>query len=139
MSFSFYARGHPAVTSTHRTTLEFTKEATLTEKGNCIIAVESSATLRDLPQQMRDALSKESARARLTLKLRAYEFEIEGRGAPGLSFSHPTDMVVRTSSFVSNRTLMVRASGAAINIPRPFVKLLQDPDQKLLVEISLLH
>jgi hypothetical protein len=137
MNFRFHAFGHPAVLSTHQTTLEITKEASLTENGDCIIAVDSSAGLRDLPQPMKEALCNETTKARLTIKLGTHSFFVEGRGDPGLTFSHPTDVVVRTSGFASDRTLMVRANRAAIDIPRPIVKMLQGRRQKILVEISV--
>ena len=137
MNFRFYARGHPAVSSTHPTTLELTKEVDLSKNGDCIIAVGSSVGLRDLPEPMKNALSSEACRACLTLKLDAHRFTIEGRGSRGLTFSHPTDIVVRKSSFVSDRTLMVRANRAAADLPRSLVDLLQDPGRKVLVELAV--
>jgi uncharacterized protein len=135
MNFRFYARGHSAVLSTHRTTLELTKEAALSKNGNCIVAVGSSAGLRDLPEAMKDALSSDTCRARLTLMLGDHRFSIDGDGAQGLTFSHPTDIVVRKSGFVSDRTLMVHADRAAADLPRSLVELLQDPGRKVLVEL----
>jgi hypothetical protein len=137
MNFTFYAHGHRAVLSTHLTTLELTKEDVLSKNGDCIVAVGSSAGLRDLPESMRNALSSQACRARLTLKLDAHRFTIEGRGSRGLTFSHPTDIVVRKSSFVSDRTLMVRANRAAADLPRSLVDLLQDPSRKVLVELAV--
>lgn len=137
MNFSFYAQGHPSVLSTHRTTLELTREANLGKNGDCIVAVGSSAGLRDLPELMKNALSSETCRARLTLKLDPHRFIIEGRGAPGLTFSHPTDIVIRKSGFVSDRTLMVHSDRAAVDLPRSLVELLQDPGQKVLVELTI--
>jgi hypothetical protein len=135
MSFRFYARGHPAVLSTHPTTLEITKDAPLSKNGNCIIAVGSSAGLRDFPEVVKNALSSEKCRARLTLTLGDHRFSIEGHGAQGLTLSHPTDIVVRKSGFVSDRTLMVHADHAASDLPRSMVKMLQDPGRKVLVEL----
>lgn len=137
MNFRFYARGHPAVLSTHPTTLELTRELSLSNNGDCIIAVGSSAGLRDLPEPMRNALSSEVCKARLTLKLDLHRFAIEGRGATGLTLSHPTDMVVRKSGFVSDRTLMVHADRAAADLPRSFVELLRDPRRKVLVDLAV--
>ncbi|OLD11937.1 MAG: hypothetical protein AUI93_03530 [Crenarchaeota archaeon 13_1_40CM_3_52_10] len=137
MNFSFYAQGHPSVLSTHTTTLELTKEANLRKNGDCIVAVGSSAGLRDLSTLMKDALSSETCRARLTLKLDPHRFVIEGRGAHGLTFSHPTDIVIRKSGFVSDRTLMVYANRAAADLPRSLVELLQDPGRKVLVELTV--
>ena len=137
MNFRFHARGHRAVLSTHRTTLEITKEVALSKNGDCVIAVGSSAGLRDLPQAMKSALSSESCRARLTLMVGDHRFSTEGHGAHGLTFSHPTDIVVRKSGFLSDRTLMVHADRVAADLPRSLVELLQDPGQRILVELAV--
>jgi len=137
LNFRFYARGHPAVLSTHTTTLELTKEADLSKNGDCIIAVGSTAGLRDLPEPIKQGLSSEACRARLTLKLDPHRFVIEGHGAHGLTFSHPTEIVIRKSSFVSNRTLMVGANRAAADLPRSLVQLLQNPRSEMLVELAI--
>ena len=137
MNFRFHARGHPAVSSTHPTTLELTKEAALSRNGNCIIAVGSSAGLIDLPDAMKNALRSEACRARLSLVLEDHRFSIEGDGAKGLTFSHPTDIVVRRSGFISDRTLMVHADRAAADLPRSLVGLLRDPGRKILVELAV--
>ena len=135
MNFKFHARGHPSVTSTHRTTLELTKDTDLSKNGDCIAAVGCSVGLMDLPERMKNALSSGSCRARLTLRVDLHQFVVEGRGAEGLTLSHPTDIVVRKSGFTSDRTLMVNANRAAADIPRSFVELLQDPNRKVLVEL----
>jgi hypothetical protein len=137
MRFTFFAQGHPAVSSTHPTTLELTRETGLGKNGDCIVAVGCSTGLRDLPEPMKNALSSEACRARLTLKLDVHRFAIEGRGAPGLTLSHPTDIVVRRSGFVSDRTLMVHANRAAADLPRSFVELLQEPGRRVVVELAV--
>ena len=137
MNFTFYAHGHRAVLSTHPTTLELTKEDALSKNGDCIVAVGSSAGLRDLPKAMKNVLSSEDCRARLTLRLDGHQFAIEGRGASGLTLTHPTDIVVRKSGFTSDRTLMVYANRAAADLPRLLVGLLQDPSRRVLVEFTV--
>lgn len=135
MNFKFYARGHPSILSTHPTTLELTKETDLSKNGDCIVAVGCSVGLRDLPDQMKEVLSSRTCLARLTLMVDAHQFVVEGRGVEGLSLSHPRDIVIRKSGFISDRTLMVHANQAARDIPRSFVKLLQDPRRRVLVEL----
>jgi len=125
------------VRSTHRTTLEITKEPALSEKGDCIVAVESSAGMKDLPQKMKRSLCRESSKARLTLSIDSYCFSVEGRGAKGLTLAHPTDIVIRKSGFLSDRTLFVHANRSAADIPRSFVELLRDPSRCVVVEISV--
>jgi hypothetical protein len=137
MKFKFYARGHPSVMSTHLTTLELTKDTDLSKNGDCIVAVGCSVGLRDLPDRMKNALSSRACRARVTLTVDTLRFAVEGRGGEGLSLSHPTDIVVRKSGFVSDRTLMLHANRAAADIPKSFVELLQDPRRKILVELAV--
>jgi len=54
-----------------------------------------------------------------------------------LTFSHPTDIVVRKSGFLSDRTLMVHADRVAADLPKSLVELLQDPGRKILVELAV--
>lgn len=135
MEFRFEAQGHAAILSTHSTTLEITKEKDLTERGNCVVAVGSSVGLKDLPVAVKRALADETSRARLLIEIESHRFSVEGLGDPGLTFSHPTDFVIRKSGFVSDRTLMVHANRSAADIPRSFVRLLQDPAQRVMVRL----
>ncbi len=134
--FAFQAHGHPSVLSTHPTTLEVTVDPHITSRGDCIVAVGAECGLWQLPHRLKQALSSDMARGRLAIKVRGYSFTVLGRGSSGLSFISPTEMVVRKSGFVSDRTLMIYANRSAIDIPRKMVELLQNPDQTVTVEIS---
>ncbi len=120
----------------HSFSLELTRDTGLSKNGDCIIAVGCSVGLIDLPKPMKNALATRACRARLTLTVDGDQFAVEGRGAQGLTLSHPTDIVVRKSGFISDRTLMVHANQAAADIPRSFVELLQDPSRKVVVELA---
>ncbi len=132
----FHAYGHLAILSTHRTTLEITASHELTHRGDCVVAVKSSSAVRDLPVGLKRVLSSSSGRGRLRLQVGPFEFTVEGRGDPRLSFSHETDLVVRKSAFISDRTLMIHANKSSIDIPRDMVRLLQDATSRVTVEIS---
>lgn len=133
----FQAYGHPAILSTHPTTLEITTSDELTQGGDCVVAVKSSSAICSLPEDLKQALSSSSGRGRLVLRAGPFEFEVEGRGDPRLTFSHETDLVVRKSGFISDRTLMVFADKSSMDIPRDMVRLLQDPACRVTVEISV--
>ncbi len=138
MSFVFYAQAHDTISATHPTTLEITKDDRLTQRGDCIVAVKSSKGLCDLPPALKRVLSTPDGMARLTVRVGMVSFSLEGRGAQGLTFSDPAEIVVRKSGFVSDRTLMVLANRGAGDIPREMVKLLQDPKNRVTIEISVL-
>lgn len=101
-----------------------------------MVAVRSSGAIRSLPEDLKRALSSSSGRGRLALRVGPFEFEVEGRGDPRLTFSHETDLVVRKSGFISERTLMIFADKSSMDIPRDMVRLLQDPTSRVTVEIS---
>jgi hypothetical protein len=135
----FHAHGHPAILSTHPTTLEVTTSSELTHRGDCVVAVASSKAIRDLPLDVKRVLSNPSGRGRLTLRVGTFEFMVEGRGDPRLTFSHETDLVVRKSGFISDRTLMINADKCSWDIPRDMVRLLQDPTSRVTVEVSAIE
>ena len=136
LSVSFRAKGHPAVLSTHPTTIEVTKERNLTPKGDCVVAVCSSMGAEDLPDTLKAALGQSDTMARVVFGVGRFEFEVHGKGDPRLLLSHPTDLVIRRSGFVSDRTLMIQADKSAIDLPRGMVRLLQDPSSTVTIEIS---
>lgn len=135
-SFSFYAFGHPRILSTHDATIEITQSENLTIRGNCVVGVRASHGLKDFPDEIKRLLSLDSGRGRLEMRVNDEAVIIEGRGARGLSFRDQRELVVRKSGFVSERTLMVCADKAASDIPRPIVKHLVDPREKILFELS---
>src|SRR5438445_3447493 len=122
----FHAYGHPAILSTHPTTLEITTSHELSFRGDCVVAVKSSSAVRDLPVDLKRVLSSSSGRGRLRLQVGPFEFTVEGTGDPRLTFSHATDLVIRKSGFVSDRTLMIFADKYSTYIPRDMVRLRQD-------------
>ena len=137
MSLSiFHACGHPAILSTHPSTLEITTSHELTRRGDCVVAVKSSSAVRHLPEDLKRVLSSSRGRGRLALRVGPFEFTVEGRGDPRLTFLHDTDLVVRKSAYISDRTLMIHADKSSMDIPRDMVRLLQDSNNMVTVEIS---
>ena len=113
-----------------------TKERDLTSKGDCIIAVCSGMGARDLPNALRAALARPDTLARVVFSVGRFKFEVHGRGDRRLALSHPTDLVIRRSGFISDRTLMIHADKSALDLPRGMVQLLQDPSNSLTIEVS---
>ncbi len=130
-------RGHPLLRSAHPTTIEITTEAHLTENGDCIIGVGASKGCAGLDPSVRGALKSEGAKVTLRILVGSQSFEVRAEGDPRLELSHPGDMVIRKSEFVSDRTLAVRASAASKDIPREMVRLLRDPDTVGTLEIEV--
>jgi len=136
---TFTARGHPNIRSTHRTTLMITVDDQLTTRGDCIVAVRAEKGLRDLSPGIKEVIRSEGASVRLIIKAEGRTFITEGSGDPRLTLSHPSDMIIRKSGYICDRTLMIRADKAARDIEGSFVKLLQKGNCQvsLTIEASL--
>ncbi len=122
MRYVFYARGHPNVSSRHRSTLEVTREKEIGERADCIIGVASSASMRDFPEELKKAIAREDATVKLVLRTRNVEEEVRGRGHPRLTLDHPTDIVCRKSRYICERTLMIGADKAACDLKRELIE-----------------
>ena len=130
------ARGHTKIRGTHRTTFEFTKEAHLTERGDCIIGVRASKGAADLSYEFRQIL--QNSNSRITMLLVAGEFSevVRGFGNQKLLLTNRTDLVVRKSDYTCGRTLMVRSDIAAMGLPRGLIALLRDPMFRIQVKLT---
>jgi hypothetical protein len=132
------ARGHPNVTSKHRTTLEITTDEEIGPRADCIIGVSASKGMADLSEEFKERARDENSVIQVRLAAGGREERIVGRGHPGLPFSHPTDIVIRKSGYICPRTLMVRADKAAAALDERLINLLKDKNQELIVEIEIL-
>lgn len=136
MLIKFYARGHPLITATHKTTMEITKDIVKTLRGDCIIATRSELALSDLPNEFKKNAKSEKARIGLVIKVNDISEEVWGRGHPLLSFESNRDMVIRKSGFICGRTLMIYANKAACDLSRDLVNQLKN--EKTIVELTLI-
>jgi hypothetical protein len=130
------AWGHPHITGKNSKTLEVTKNSALTKRGDCIIAVKASKGASDIGQSFKELVKQKDAIITLIVKVNNLTEVFVGRGSPQLSFTHREDLVVRKSNYTCSRTLMIQADKAAIDVSRRMIELLQNPQQK--VEINLL-
>ncbi|MCF2135677.1 MAG: DUF371 domain-containing protein [Candidatus Thorarchaeota archaeon] len=124
----FQARGHRNIRGTHKTTIEITRETSLTPQGDCIIGVGATLALRDIPRTITTIASEPSTIIRLELDVNGLKETIEGQGGKGLVYTNPICMVARKSSYVCGRTLMINADRAAIDLDREFIETLRDPN-----------
>jgi hypothetical protein len=100
-----------------------------------VIAVQATKGLADFPTEFRVMCGKDEARIIVQLKAAGIVESIEGKGSCGLTLSHPVEMVGRKSTYVSGRTIMIRADRAACDINRDLVHELQSPSTTLHVRV----
>jgi len=133
---TFKARGHPNVRSTHGTTLMTTTDDHMSTRGDCIVAVSAEKGLRDLTPQIKEAIRREGSSVRLLIETGEKTFTVEGFGDPRLTLSHPSDMVIRKSGYICDRTLMIMADKAACDIDNSMIELLRKENCQILLTIE---
>ena len=127
------ASGHPKIRATHATTLEITKEVQLTDRGNCIVAVDASKGAKDLSPEFHNLVKNDNTIIKLTLKAGNLSETVTGRGDPRLTLDHPTDLVARKSTYVCSRTIMLGADKSSSDLSRDIVGAIRDPHTEITV------
>ncbi len=132
-----HAFGHVNVTGLNRTTFEVTRESHLSKMGDCIIAVSADKSLKNFSEAFKDRLRRENALVLVRVEAGGETDVVRAFGNPGLTFTHRTDIVVRKSDFVSDRTLAVHADKSACSLSRTLVRKLQNPNQEVNIVFSV--
>ena len=127
------AKGHCNVTARHKTTLQITKDAHISRRADCIVAVSADKALSDLRSEVKTALQTDVAKVRCGIHAGDASEVITGFGSPDLLQSDANDVVIRKSRFTSGRTLMIGADKAAADLDRRFVEKLKSSDNIVII------
>jgi hypothetical protein len=118
------ARGHEHVAATHGSTFEVTTDDWLTPAGDCIVGVEADRSPADFGDDFVAACRDREATITLTLETGTATQQVRARGHPDLGFESDRSAVVRTSTYVDDRTVAVGADAAAAGLDRGLVAAL---------------
>lgn len=118
MHYTFTSYGHPNITATHKTTIEFTKDKNLTKRGDCIVGVNSDFSLNKLKKIVR-----KNKKIKIVIQTDNLKEEINGILNP--DFDDDKEMVIRKSDFISKRTFMIKADKACSDLNRELVNKLK--------------
>jgi hypothetical protein len=129
--------GHENVRAHHPRTIEITTEPDLTLQGDCIIGVGAKCGCKGIPDRMKKKLRRSDSKIKITIQVNDKSFQIVGKGHEDLVLENPHDIVIRKSNFLCPRTLAVGCDKACDDMPRQFVKMLQDPKTKGLFVIEV--
>jgi len=132
-----FAYGHRNIRATHESTLEITKEAELSKRGDCIIAVSANKAINDLHSEFKENLRKENARITILIEVGDAAEVVNAFGSPRLILTHRTDIVVRKSNYTCNRTLAIQADKAACDLSRKLAEKLRNPKQKVKITLTV--
>ncbi len=131
------AFGHENIQAVHPSTLMFTKERQLSKTGDCIVGVAADKAAAGLSQKFKDALRKPNAKLTIIIEAEGLSEQINASGSPKLILTHPTDIVIRKSDYISDRTLAIRADKSANDLPRDFMEKLKNPEQKINITLII--
>ncbi len=123
--------GHENILSIHPTTLMITKDVHLSKNGDCIVSVAADKPLNKLSSKFKSELRKLNAKLTIVIEADNLIEKITAYGSPNLILTHPTDMVIRKSDYICNRTIAIKADKASKDLSRMFVEKLKDPTQKI--------
>lgn len=129
--------GHENIQATHKTTFEITKEAQLSRRGDCIIAVSANKTMTDFSSEFKENVHKKKAKIMILIEAGDAAEVVNAFGSPRLILTHRTDMVVRKSNYICNRTLAIQADKAACDLSRKLAEKLRNPKQKVKITLTV--
>ena len=124
MEFVIYAKGHPLIKATHKSTFEITKDNYLTERGDCIIGICATHSVKDLPKEIKERLKK-GEKILIILECEGEKDTVIAKGHPKLTFKSNNSIVIRKSSYVDDRTLAIYANKAAKDLNRKLIENLR--------------
>ncbi len=119
--------GHENILGTHKNTLEITTEEYISKRADCIIGVGAAKGCADLYVDTKQWLQNGNW-VGLEIRCGPLSYSFVGKGASTLDLKDQNEIVLRKSDFASSRTLALRCSHAACDVPRRMINLLQDPN-----------
>jgi len=131
------ALGHENIQANHPTTLMFTKDIHVSKNGDCIVAMTANKSVADLSAQFKEELRKPNAKVTVTIEAGGFREEIKAFGSPKLCLCHPTDIVIRKSDYICNRTLAICADKSSNDLQKALVEKLKDPKQKIKITLRV--
>lgn len=131
------AFGHENILATHPTTLMITKDSHVSKTGDCIIAVLADKASADLNSAFKKKLKTENAKLTIVIEADEIKDTVYASGSSKLIFTHPADIVIRKSDYISDRTIAVQADKSSSNLSKELVKRLKNPKQKIKITLTL--
>ncbi len=130
------AFGHENLQCTHSTTIEITKDTSLSKRGNCILGVNASKACSDLNAELK-ALIQKGKRLKITIKVENLMESFYGYGNIKLTLLNKKDMVFRKSNFICERTVLINCTKSSNDLNRQFINLITNPELEMKIYFEL--
>ncbi|MEM1919356.1 MAG: DUF371 domain-containing protein [Desulfurococcaceae archaeon] len=133
------AWGHQNIRATHRTTIEITKDAELTPRGDCIIGVKADKSVNDLSVEFKNKLRREGSILIIEIKVSNLMDYVLAEGSPKLSLDDDNKLIIRKSTYIDRATLCIRANKSAADIDRNLIEKLKNPSTVVTLTLIVLE
>jgi hypothetical protein len=97
--------------------------------------VGANKALDDLSLEFKENLRKDGAKITVLIEANGVTEIVTAIGNSRLALMHPTDIIVRKSGYVCNRTLAIHADKAANELSRELVNRSRNPNQKVRITL----
>jgi hypothetical protein len=134
---SILGYGHKNIQAVHPTTIMITKDENLSQSGDCIVVVAANKTLETLTSKFRESLRKSNSKLTVVFEIDSLKEQITAFGSTKLILSHPTDMVIRKSAYICNRTLAIHADKSSSDLSREFVEKLKNQKKEIKITLTV--
>ena len=136
MQYEFHAYGHSNISAKHKTTLEFTKDQEITKKADCIIGVNADFDLNEIKNFINKCKNNE-----ISIKIKAAgknNEKIEETVLAELNpeFNSETEIVIRKTDFISERTLAIKANKSSFELKRGIIHFLKNKENRITITIQ---
>jgi uncharacterized protein len=131
------ALGHENILATHASTLMITKDEHLSKKGDCIIAVLANKGPLEFNSEFKNKLKSNSSKITITIEADELKETIHAFGSKKMILTHPTDIVIRKSDYISDRTVAINADKSSSNLPKELLEKLKNPKQEIKITLTV--
>jgi len=126
------AYGHENILCTHKTTIELTKENSITKRGNCILGIKATKSCIDLNPILKKYIKNEK-KIRVSIRVENLTDSFYGFGNKDLTLLDKKDLVFRTSDYICDRTVLINCTKSSNDLKRKLINKLQNPPIKFSV------
>lgn len=123
------AYGHENILCTHKTTIELTKENSITKRGNCILGIKATKSCIDLNPILKKYIKNEK-KIKVSIRVENLTDSFYGFGNKYLTLLDNKDLVFRKSNYICDRTVLINCSKSSNDLSRKLIKKLNNPPIK---------
>ena len=134
MIYKFSAYGHPNISATHKTTLEFTKDKDVSLRGDCILGVKADFELNKLKELIKQNENKKIKINIETISNKKIKETIFAEISQ--KFNDDKELVIRKTNFISKRTFAINSNKAAFELNRDLIKFLKKKENRIIIVLE---